>query len=97
MSMPRSLEEILKQADKFADRFENHEPRPDQVADATVLRRLREAFQERVAAERHLADAVAKARNDGHSWAMIGNMIGTSGEAARLRYKQSDAVDTPHS
>jgi hypothetical protein len=50
---------------------------------------VREAFQERVAAERRLAEAVATARADGHSWAMIGNMVGTSGEAARQKYKQT--------
>ncbi|HSH60094.1 MAG TPA: hypothetical protein VK988_10715 [Acidimicrobiales bacterium] len=86
--MPRSLKAILEQADELADRFEKHEPRPDNIADATALRIVREAFQERVAAERRLADAVAIARTDGHSWALIGNMIGTSGEAARQRYKQ---------
>jgi len=41
-----------------------------------------------VTAERRLVEAVATARADGHSWAMIGNMIGTSGEAARQKYKQ---------
>ncbi len=86
--MPRSLEAILEQADELAARFENHEPRPDNIADATALRMVRQAFQERVAAERRLAEAVATARADGHSWAMIGNMVGTSGEAARQKYKQ---------
>ncbi len=86
--MPRSLEAILEQADELAARFENHEPRSDNVADATALRMVRKAFQERVAAGRRLADAVATTRADGHSWAMIGNMVGTSGEAARQKYKQ---------
>jgi hypothetical protein len=53
---------------------------------------VRQAFQDRVAAEQHLAAAVATARADGHSWAMIGNMVGTSGEAARQRYKQPTKV-----
>ncbi len=86
--MPRSLKAILEQADELAARFENHEPRPDDIADATALRTVREAFQERMAAERRLAEAVATARADGHSWAMIGNMVGTSGEAVRQKYRQ---------
>ncbi len=90
--MPRSLEDILEQADELADRFENHEPNPDNIAEATTLRMVRQAFQDRVAAEQHLAEAVATARADGHSWAMIGNMVGTSGEAARQRYKQPTKV-----
>ncbi len=85
--MPRSLEAILEQADELATRFENHEPRPDDIRDATALRMVREAFQERVAAERSLAAAVVSARADGYSWAIIGNMLGTSGEAARQKYK----------
>lgn len=87
--MPRSLEEILEQADELADRFENHEPIPDNIADAATLRLVREAFQDRVAAERRLSDAVATARADDHSWAMIGNMVGTSGEAARQKYNHA--------
>lgn len=84
-TMPRSIEEILEQADELADRFEQHEPRSD-VADAAALRALRAAFVDRAAAERRLADAVSIARAEGHSWAAIGAMIGTSGEAARQRY-----------
>lgn len=87
--MPRSIEEILEQADELALRFENHESRPDQIADATALGQVREAFKDRAAAERRLADAVATARADGHSWATIGTMLGTSGEAARQRYVQT--------
>jgi hypothetical protein len=52
------------------------------------LRGVRLAFQARANAERGLADAVTVARADGHSWAAIGAMVGTSGEAARQRYGQ---------
>lgn len=83
--MPRSIEEILDQADELADRFEQHEP-SDGVADAAALRALRAAFVDRASAERRLADAVSVARAEGHSWAAIGAMVGTSGEAARQRY-----------
>jgi len=84
--MPRSIEEILEQADELAARFEAHEP--DAMVDASALRAARAAFLERAEAERHLADAVSIARAEGHSWAAIGAMVGTSGEAARQRYGQ---------
>ena len=82
--MPRTVEEILNQADELATRFEGHEPA--NIKDAAALRAVRLAFQERAEAERRLADAVAAARAEGHSWAAIGAMVGTSGEAARQRY-----------
>jgi hypothetical protein len=88
MTMPRSIEEILQQADQLADRFEHHDPDTSKVVDAAALRALRKAFQTRAEAERRLADAVSLARAQGHSWAAIGSMIGTSGEAARQRYGQ---------
>lgn len=87
--MPRSIEEILEQADELADQFEHHEANDENIADAAALRALREAFLDRAMAERRLADAVSVARAEGHSWAAIGAMVGTSGEAARQRYGQA--------
>jgi hypothetical protein len=84
--MPRSIEELLEQADELAARFEAHQP--GDVVDAAALRAVRSAFLDRAAAERRLADAVSVARAEGHSWAAIGAMLGTSGEAARQRYGQ---------
>ena len=84
--MPRSIEEILEQADELAARFEAHEP--GEVVDASALRTVRSAFLERAQAERRLADAVSVARAEGHSWSTIGAMVATSGEAARQRYGQ---------
>lgn len=86
MSMPRTAKEILDQADELAARFEAHDPDPADVKDAASLRAVRLAFQARADAERRLADAVSAARAEGHSWAAIGAMVGTSGEAARQRY-----------
>lgn len=86
MPMPRTVAEILDQADELAARFEAHEPDPNAIADAAALRAVRRAFQARADAERQLADAVSVARAEGHSWAAIGAMVGTSGEAARQRY-----------
>jgi hypothetical protein len=86
MLMPRTVAEILEQADELAARFEAHEPDATDVHDAAALRAVREAFQSRAEAERLLADAVSAARTEGHSWSAIGAMVGTSGEAARQRY-----------
>jgi hypothetical protein len=86
--MPRTVQEILDNADELAARFEGHEPEPNDVRDATALRGVRLAFQSRAESERRLADAVSVARAEGHSWAAIGAMVGTSGEAARQRYGQ---------
>ena len=82
--MPRTTEEILAHADQLARRFEEHEP--DGGRDATTLRELARAFEVRARAEADLASAVATARADGHTWAAVGAMLGTSGEAARQRY-----------
>jgi len=84
--MPRSLKEILDQADEFADRFERVDPDAHDAVDAESLRVVRAASEERAAAEARLAEAVSVARAEGHSWSAIGAMVGTSGEAARQRY-----------
>ena len=85
--MPRTAQEILDHADELAARFEQAEP--EDLRDATSLRSAREAFLARAECERVLRDAVVQARHDGHSWAAIGAMVGTSGEAARQRYGQA--------
>lgn len=86
--MPRTIDEIISQAEELAARFEEHEPDAGEVRDATALRELRQAFLERAAAEQRVTDAVGRAREDGHSWASIGAMVGTSGEGARQKYGQ---------
>ena len=86
--MPRSLKEILEQADALQERFASHEPDSGEIKDATALRAVRQAALNRARSEAELADAVALARAGGHSWQAIGAMLGTSGEAARQRYGQ---------
>lgn len=86
--MPRTTEEIIHQAEELAARFEDHKPDPDDIRNASALRELRQAFLARAEAEQRVTEAVMKARADDHSWASIGAMIGTSGEAARQRYGQ---------
>lgn len=82
--MPRSLQEVLDHADELSRRFEEEEP---EGRDAGVLRALRAAVAQKAAGERHVAEAVVTARNADISWSSIGAMIGTSGEAARKRYR----------
>jgi hypothetical protein len=84
--MPRSLEQILAQADELADRFERHELEGSDLRDAGALKVVRAAALQRARADGDVAGAVARARVDGHSWQAIGAMLGTSGEAARQRY-----------
>ena len=84
--MPRTAKEILAHADELARRFAEHEPMPGQIIDARALRDIAAAVERLAGAERDIAAAVAIARAEGHSWAAIGAMLGTSGEAARQRY-----------
>ena len=86
--MPRSLQEIIDQAEQLAARFEGHDPDLSEVKDAAALRAVRRAAHARAKAEADLADRVSVARVQGHSWAAVGAMLGTSGEAARQRYGQ---------
>jgi len=84
--MPRSTEDILAHADELARHFEEHKPDPEAIADARALRDIATAVWRLADRQRELADAVSVARAEGHSWAAIGAMLGTSGEAARQRY-----------
>lgn len=84
--MPRTVEEILQHADELAARFESYEPNPADELDAGAVALLRAAVAERSEAERHLIEAVRKAREAGMPWSAIGSFVGTTGEAARQRY-----------
>ena len=75
----------MKHLEELAARFEDHEPNPDAVQNATTLREVRQAYLARAESERRLTEAVETARAEGHSWDSIGAMIGTSGESARQR------------
>lgn len=84
--MPRSVQAILEHADQLATRFEDYEPAVGDERDAFAFTALRDAVVSRADAERAIKDAVEQARNHGYSWAFIGKIIGTSGEASRQRY-----------
>jgi hypothetical protein len=88
MTMPRSLHEILAQADELADTFEAYEPNDADEGKASSLVALRVAVARRANADRDLLAAVTEARNHQVSWAVIGEQLGTSGEAARQRYAE---------
>lgn len=90
--MPRSVQEILDHSDELAARFEAYEPAADDERDPAVYVALREAVVSRADAERSIKAAVEAARAHGYSWAFIGKIIGTSGEAARQRYGQRQDV-----
>jgi hypothetical protein len=91
--MPRTLQEILDHADELADRFEKtgNEDDVPTLLHGGSLRDLRRAVLARAEIERRISDAVSVARAEGHSWAMIGVMLGTTGEAARQRYGTTPA------
>jgi hypothetical protein len=83
--MPRSLEEILAHADELADAFEAYDPEPGDEGKVSSLMSLHLAAVRRSEADRALLEAVSEAREHQVSWAAIGNVLGTSGEAARQR------------
>lgn len=99
MKMPRSLDELIAQADKLADQFEAYEPEQAERGEPVLLTLRRIAYQ-RSLLERELKHAVRKARRVGESWTRIGSELGTSGEAARQRYgdcaDDSTAQSTVH-
>jgi hypothetical protein len=86
MTMPRTVQDILDHADELARRFDTYEPTAADERDPATYKALRDAAMARAEAERSIAAAVADARAAGYSWASIGAMLGTSGEAARQRY-----------
>jgi len=85
--MPRTVQDILDHGDELAKRFEDYEPDADDLRDPDVFVALRRAVISRSAAERSVKQAVTRARKHGYSWRTIGSLIGTSGEAARQRYR----------
>lgn len=90
--MPRSVKDILDNADELAKRFENYEPAEGDERDPAIFAALRTAVVSRSDAERAIKEAVKLAREHGYSWAFVGSLIGTSGEAARQRYGHKQDV-----
>jgi hypothetical protein len=84
--MPRTVKEIIEQAQQLAHQFTDVEPDPADRPRAEALAAVHRAVLARADAEAALAEAIAQARQAGASWASIGTVLGTSGEAARQRY-----------
>ena len=83
--MPRSIQEILDHADELSRRFEEYEPvEGDERAVEDYL--LQRAVLARARSERQVVEAVVAARAAGISWARIGELLGTSAQAAQQRY-----------
>jgi len=88
----RTVQDILEHAEVLAKRFEDYQPSPGDERDPEVFAELRAAVLSRSDAERSIRDAVQHAREHGCSWAFVGSLLGTSGEAARQRYgRKQDA------
>ena len=84
--MPRSLDDILSNADRLADLAEQYEPGPDD--DTTTPEMLvRRAAWKRDQAERELAAAIVTSRCNDVSWRAIGEATGTSPQSAQRRYR----------
>jgi hypothetical protein len=83
--MPRSIQDILDHADELAARFENYEPDPsdERTVEEYLLER---AALARARSERQIVDAITAARSKQVSWTRIGELLGTSAQAAQQRY-----------
>jgi hypothetical protein len=85
--MRPSLADLIANADRLADAFEDHDPKPEDFnAPLPPLMAVKLAAFRRAAAEKELAEAIHAAREAHLSWRELGEAIGTSGEAARQRY-----------
>lgn len=88
--MRRSLTDLIANADRLADAFEDHDPTSEDFdAPLPPLMAVKLAAFRRGQAEKELAEAIHAAREAHLSWRELGEAIGTSGEAARQRYAAS--------
>lgn len=83
--MPRSIQEILDHADELAQHFEDYEPAEgdERPVEEYLLQRAAVA---RARSERQIVEAVTAARTAGIPWSKIGELLGTSAQAAQQRY-----------
>lgn len=83
--MPRSIQEILDHADELAKRFEDYDPQPgdERPVEEYLIQRAAIA---RARSERQIVEAVTAARSKGLSWQRVGELLGTSAQAAQQRY-----------
>ncbi len=83
--MPRSIQEILDHAEEIARRFEDYQPTEgdERPVEEYLLQR---AAMARALSERQIVEAVIAARRASIPWARIGELLGTSAQAAQQRY-----------
>ncbi|MEY2627985.1 MAG: hypothetical protein RJB08_1744 [Actinomycetota bacterium] len=85
MQMPRSIQDIIDHADELAQQFENFDP--DTASEIPVEEfLLQRAVVARARSEQQLIESVSRARNAGMTWHRVGELMGTSAQAAQQRY-----------
>src|SRR4051812_16490521 len=82
--MPRSYDEIVRLSESMSESLESDDKEPTTSPEEATLRA---AALRRSLAETELGNAGATARRGGVPWQRIGEAVGTSGEAARQKYK----------
>lgn len=92
--MPKTSKEISdREAELLADYFEAWEPDETTVwEDSPLFASLKEAALLRAQAETAVRETVARAREARYPWWLIGQVLGTTGEAARQRYGTKKAA-----
>jgi len=85
MHMPRSIQDIIDHAEELARQFENFSS--DEASEIPVEEYLlQRAVVARARSEQQLIESVSMARNAGLTWQRVGELIGTSAQAAQQRY-----------
>jgi hypothetical protein len=93
--MPKSLNERLAHDDALAELFENYEPRDQDLRDVQPWHELRRAVERRARVDREIIAAVIAMRDANWPWSDIGQLLGTSGQAAQQRYGSRVSVAAP--
>lgn len=83
--MPRTIQEILDHAGELSQRFEEYEPGPDDERPVEEYL-LERAVRARARGELQILEAITTARAKGVPWTRIGELLGTSAQAAQQRY-----------
>jgi hypothetical protein len=84
--MPRTLEQLEHAARQAEARLDDLDPETTPADTIEDLRAIARAVATRAEAERRIAEAVARAREHGRSWARIALVLGISRQAAQERY-----------
>jgi len=88
MRMPRTREQLEQAAADAEAWLDQLDPDTTPAEDATLLRRIGLALKDRVDDDRRIKEAVADARNHGHSWSEIAMVLGTSKQAASKNFRE---------